>query len=96
MKWMNGWEKGREGQYCREERKDWDYRVNSTLRENGGLSSPRLGRSGSGSTTQASQGPLRPSALPSHHRSSVLVPCCSQHDYILGPYLSTDLTAVSF
>ena len=96
MKWMNGWEKGREGQYCREERKDWDYRVNSTLRENGGLSSPRLGRSGSGSTTQASQGPLRPSALPSHRRSSVLVPCCSQHDYIFGPYLSTDLTTVSF
>ena len=21
MKWMNGWEKGREGQYCREEKK---------------------------------------------------------------------------
>ena len=96
MKCMNGWAKGREGQYCGEERKDWDYSVNSTLREIGGFPSPRLGCSGLGSTTQASQGPLRPSALPSHRRSSVLVPRCSQRDYILGPYLSTDLIAVSF
>ena len=43
-----------------EERKDWDYRENSTLRENGGVSSPQLGCSESGSTTQASQGPLYP------------------------------------